>query len=62
MNQDYFAGMTRGRTEERQRITKLLSDYFALTQEPDDQGNVTDNAEWDSGFQAAMALIKGEQK
>lgn len=62
MNQDYYAGMTRGRTEERERITKQLSDYFALTQEPDDRGNVTDNPEWDNGFQAALALIKGEQK
>jgi hypothetical protein len=52
--------MTRhnGEMSERIRIIDLLKNYFELTKEPDDEGVVTDNPEWDAGFQAAMALIK----
>jgi hypothetical protein len=43
-----------GEMSEKNRIIKLLTDYFELTQtEPDE------NPEWDAGFQAAIALIKG---
>lgn len=46
-----------GEMSEKNRIIKLLTDYFKLTQtEPDE------NPEWDAGFQAALTLVKGEQK
>jgi hypothetical protein len=47
-----------GRTEERKRITSMLLEYFALTQEPSCETDA-ENPEWDAGFQAAIALIKG---
>lgn len=50
-----------GKTQEQERIIKMLQDYFDLTQEPDDHGNITDNSEWDHGFQAAIALIKNNR-
>lgn len=46
---------------ERQRIIKLLEGYLEVTQLPSDYG-IEINEEWDAGFQAALALIKGEQK
>jgi len=48
-----------GKLTEQIRIVKMLQDYFELTQEPDEKGNVTDNPEWDRGYQAAIAIIKG---
>jgi hypothetical protein len=42
---------------EYERIYNMLQTYFEMTQEPDDEGKVADNPEWDRGFQAAMALI-----
>jgi predicted metal-dependent hydrolase len=45
---------------ERERILKMLRDYFELTLHPDENGDVEVNAEWDSGFQAAIALISNE--
>ena len=39
---------------------KALESYYELTQEPDEDGNVTDNPEWDKGFQAAMSIIRGQ--
>lgn len=51
-----------GAEAERERIIGRLNDYFELTLMPGDDGLVSQNQEWDSGFQAAIALIKGEQK
>lgn len=51
-----------GEISERKRLVNILENYLELTCEPDDIGQVTDNPEWDRGFQAAIALIKGEQK
>lgn len=48
-----------GELAERLRIIDLLKSYFELTQEPDEDGNVTQNPEWDAGFMAALSLIKG---
>lgn len=42
---------------ERQRLQKMLQDYFELTQEPNEDGHYEGNLEWDRGFQAAMAII-----
>lgn len=48
-----------GSNTAQRNIISILENYFALTQEPGDDGQVTDNPEWDAGFQAAMAIIKG---
>ena len=56
----YKQGFKAGRKAERERIIQRLIDYFELTQEPGDHGLIDVNEEWDSGFQAAIALIKGE--
>ena len=45
---------------ERERIIKMLKKYFQRTQEPDEDGNVEVNEEWDCGFQAAIAIITNE--
>lgn len=51
-----------GAKQERRNLLEALERYLNLTCEPDERGRVTDNPEWDNGFQAAMAIIKGEQK
>jgi hypothetical protein len=63
--QDVIAANTKravlqGATRERERILKNLRQYFELSQEPDEDGNVEVNEEWDCGFQAALALIANE--
>jgi hypothetical protein len=63
--QDVIAANTKravlqGATRERERILKNLRQYFELTQEPDEHGNVEINEDWDRGFQAAMAIAKVE--
>lgn len=45
---------------ERQRLQKMLREYFELTQLPNEKGHYEGNLEWDRGFQAAMALINNE--
>jgi hypothetical protein len=55
-------GIERGRTFENNKIKKALQDYFDLTQFSEKHEGAEPNPEWDRGFQAAMALIKGEQK
>ncbi len=55
-------GYNAGKKAEREQIIKQLQNYFELTFEPNEDGSVVDNPEWDNGFQAAIALIKGEQK
>jgi hypothetical protein len=45
---------------ERERIVKSLRSYFELTQEPDEDGAIEVNEEWDRGFQAAIAIITNE--
>lgn len=47
---------------ERERLSKKLTDYFDLTRFSIEVENAPDNPEWDAGFQAALALIKGENK
>jgi hypothetical protein len=53
---DYLTGAY----EERMRIYSKLQSYLELTLEPDEFGTVTHNPEWDAGFQAAMALVRGD--
>lgn len=57
--QDYYAGMTQGRIDERERIIKRLEGYLEITQLPGDDG-IEINQEWDAGFNSALALIKEE--
>ena len=37
-----------------------LQRYFELTQEPNEDGTIDENPEWDRGYQAAMAIIRGQ--
>ena len=54
------AGYENGVIAERERIIKMLKSYFALTQEPNVDGDIEVNEEWDCGFQAAIAIITNE--
>lgn len=58
----YDTGLRRGKFKHNQQALKDLQNYFELTQMPNDKGKVTKNIEWDRGFQAAMALIREQQK
>lgn len=58
----YQTGLRRGKFKHNQKALKDLENYFELTQMPNDKGEVTKNIEWDRGFQAAMALIREQQK
>jgi hypothetical protein len=46
-----------GIAHERQEVINSLQRYLALTQEPDNEGNIEVNEEWDRGFQAAIAVV-----
>lgn len=50
-----------GADEERERIIKCLNDYFELTKYSEQTEGAEPNPEWSLGFQAAVALIKGEK-
>jgi hypothetical protein len=52
-------GYKAGKKAEREQIIKQLQDYFDLTLEPNEDGSICENPEWDNGFQVAIALIKG---
>jgi hypothetical protein len=54
------AGYENGVVAERERIIKMLKSYFALTQEPNVDGDIEVNEEWDCGFRAAIAIITNE--
>lgn len=58
----YDTGLRRGKFKHNQKALKELENYFELTQMPNDKGKVTKNIEWDRGYQAAMAIIKGQEK
>jgi hypothetical protein len=53
-------GIDAGVSAERERIIKNLKRYFELSQEPDEDGDIEVNEEWDRGFQAAIAIITNE--
>jgi hypothetical protein len=46
-----------GIAHERQEVIKSLRSYLELTQEPNEDGEVEVNEEWDRGFQAAIAIL-----
>lgn len=41
------------------QILRGLETYFELTQENNEDGTLNENIEWDCGFQAAIAIVKG---
>ena len=47
------------RSKERERLAQTLQDYFELTRYSVDAEDAKENPEWDAGFQAALALIRG---
>lgn len=51
-----------GAKTEHNRLIKGVQSYFELTCEPDERGKVIDNPEWDAGYQAALAILKGMQR
>lgn len=51
-----------GVMSERKRILKRMNDYFELTQFSEQYEKAKPNPEWDKGYQAAMAIAKGEDK
>ena len=53
-------GVERGAKFEQARIIKRLNDYLDLTKFSEQHEGAKPNPEWDNGFQAAIALIKGE--
>lgn len=55
-------GVKLGKVEERSRILKRLIDYFELTRFSQEVEGAPANPEWDRGYQAAMAIAKGENK
>lgn len=52
----------KGSAHKSKQIIKLLTDYLELTKFSEDVEGAEPNPEWDSGFNAAIALIKGETK
>jgi hypothetical protein len=56
----FNSGLESGKGSERKRLVDTLLIYLELTKEPNDEGLVTDNPEWEAGFQAAVAIIKGQ--
>jgi hypothetical protein len=58
----FNSGVLSGRDLQHVHLLKMLLSYLALTNEPDENGNHTVNPDWDAGFQAAIALIKGNPR
>lgn len=58
----FYQGVESGEQKEHERITDSLKRYFELTQEADEYGKITNNPEWDRGYQAAMAIVEGSKK
>lgn len=52
----------RGRRQAEERIIKLLEAYFELTKFSQAEEKAPPNDDWDAGFNASLALIKGDQK
>lgn len=60
-SEEYERGFDAGVRAERAVIYDNLRRYLELTREDEDEPAGT-NVEWDDGFQAAMALVRGMQK
>ena len=55
-------GTERGRAYQKDESLRRLQDYFDLTQFSEKHEGAEPNPEWDRGFQAAMAVLKGDGK
>jgi hypothetical protein len=55
----FNSGVIAGKEAEKKRLFASVVNYFALSNEPDEFGHYNNNPEWDAGYQAAMAIIKG---
>jgi hypothetical protein len=55
----FNSGVLAGKEAEKKRIFASVLNYYALSNEPDEFGHYNNNPEWDAGYQAAMAIIKG---
>lgn len=40
-------------------LVRILEAYLDLTREPDEFGDPEENPEWEAGYQAAIAIVKG---
>lgn len=49
-----------GASRERESIVARLESYLELTKFSTEVEGAIDNPEWDSGFSAALALVKGD--
>jgi len=49
-----------GELAERERLIKRVESFFELTQWSTKYEGGEENPEWDRGYQAAMAILKGE--
>lgn len=43
----------------QKQIVSGMQTYFELTQEENEDGSPNESPEWDRGYQAAMAIVKG---
>jgi hypothetical protein len=55
----FNSGVIAGKESEKKRVFASVLNYYALSNEPDEFGHYNNNPEWDAGYQAAMAIIKG---
>ena len=55
----FNSGVIAGKESEKRRVFAAVLNYYALSNEPDEFGHYNNNPEWDAGYQAAMAIIKG---
>lgn len=51
-----------GELAERERLIKRVESYFELTQWSTEHEGGEENPDWDRGYQAAMAILKGDKK
>lgn len=57
----YDAGLSDGAAAGKAQVLKRMEDYFDLTRYSVVADGAEENPEWDRGYQAAMAVARGEQ-
>lgn len=60
-NPAYLRGVVAGEEIERNRVIDRLERYFELVEYSSETEGAEPNEEWDNGFRAALALIKGKK-
>lgn len=58
----YLRGLDAGAQMERANLIQRLEEYFELVEYSSKVEGANKNEEWDSGFQAAIALIKAKNE